>query len=159
MSNNTNTLFWVITGAVIVLGVFALVNNTTTVSKVFDGLNNTTNETINNQNNTNIDKLKYDRTNANANNNYTYLNDKDYLLESSIKSENEVEWVISNLSDKEDTNTHYSLEVYDSNTNIKLGDAYFDVPLNIPMNGKNKISTYFGEPLLRGNVYFKLVVE
>ena len=27
MSNNTNTLFWVITGAVIVLGIFTLVLN------------------------------------------------------------------------------------------------------------------------------------
>ena len=28
MSNNTNTLFWVITGAVVVLGIFLLTNNT-----------------------------------------------------------------------------------------------------------------------------------
>ena len=32
MSNNTNTLFWVITGAVIVLGVFLLINNSQTES-------------------------------------------------------------------------------------------------------------------------------
>ena len=38
MSNNTNTLFWVITGAVIVLAVFVLIQNNVgdTVSNIFD---------------------------------------------------------------------------------------------------------------------------
>jgi len=56
MSNNTNTLFWVITGAVIVLGVFLLVNLTkedgvekinTTFSNMVDANGNINEEYIN----------------------------------------------------------------------------------------------------------------
>ena len=43
MSSNTNTLFWVITGAVVVLGIFLLTNNSSsdsmsTISNKFDGI-------------------------------------------------------------------------------------------------------------------------
>ena len=45
MSNNTNTLFWVITGAVVVLGIFLLTNNSSkesinTISNKFNGIYN-----------------------------------------------------------------------------------------------------------------------
>ena len=45
MSSNTNTLFWVITGAVVVLGIFLLTNNSSneslsTISNKFDGIYN-----------------------------------------------------------------------------------------------------------------------
>ncbi|MDD4623761.1 MAG: hypothetical protein PHX40_00030 [Bacilli bacterium] len=41
MSENTNTLFWVITGAVIVVGLFALIqgNITDAVTGIFDHFN------------------------------------------------------------------------------------------------------------------------
>lgn len=41
MSENTNTLFWVITGAVIVLAIFALVqaNVGSTISNIFEHFN------------------------------------------------------------------------------------------------------------------------
>ncbi|NLC48715.1 MAG: hypothetical protein GX758_05100 [Tenericutes bacterium] len=42
MSENTNTLFWVITGAVIVVGVFTLIqgNITDAITGIFDHFNN-----------------------------------------------------------------------------------------------------------------------
>jgi len=41
MSENTNTLFWVITGAVVVLGLFLLIqgNIGTTITGIFDHFN------------------------------------------------------------------------------------------------------------------------
>lgn len=41
MSENTNTLFWVITGAVVVLAVFLLVKSNvgTTIQQIFDYFN------------------------------------------------------------------------------------------------------------------------
>lgn len=41
MSENTNTLFWVITGAVIVLAVFVLIQNNVgnTISSIFNHFN------------------------------------------------------------------------------------------------------------------------
>lgn len=41
MSENTNTLFWVITGAVIVLAVFLLIQNNigTTITGIFEHFN------------------------------------------------------------------------------------------------------------------------
>ena len=42
MSHNTNTLFWVITGAVVVLAVFLLIqgNIGSTITGIFDHFNN-----------------------------------------------------------------------------------------------------------------------
>ncbi len=57
MSNNTNSLFWIITGAVIVLAVFLLISSTNnnTVSKVFDSFGGYFSErfSINNESNEN----------------------------------------------------------------------------------------------------------
>lgn len=41
MSDNTNTLFWIITGAVIVLAVFTLINTnvTTAITSIFTHFN------------------------------------------------------------------------------------------------------------------------
>lgn len=41
MSENTNTLFWIITGAVIVVAIFALLQNniTDSISGIFDHFN------------------------------------------------------------------------------------------------------------------------
>lgn len=49
MSNNTNTLFWVITGAVIILSVFLLINNSQneTLNMINDKFNNYWKETNN----------------------------------------------------------------------------------------------------------------
>ncbi|HHX68460.1 MAG TPA: hypothetical protein GX708_10465 [Gallicola sp.] len=42
MSENTNTLFWIITGAVIVVAIFTLLQNniTDSISGIFDHFNN-----------------------------------------------------------------------------------------------------------------------
>ena len=63
MSNNTNTLFWVITGAVVVLGVFLLTNNSSkesinTLSNKFDGIyNEQVSKLDNTENDTNEDNI------------------------------------------------------------------------------------------------------
>ena len=63
MSNNTNTLFWVITGAVVVLGIFLLTNNSSdnsinTISSKFDGIYNEQASKLDNiENDTNEDNI------------------------------------------------------------------------------------------------------
>ncbi len=63
MSNNTNTLFWVITGAVVVLGIFLLTNNSSdnsinTISSKFDGIyNEQASKLDNSKNDTNEDNI------------------------------------------------------------------------------------------------------
>ena len=61
MSSNTNTLFWVITGAVVVLGIFLLTNNSSdnsikTITNKFDGIyNEQVSKLDNTENDTNED--------------------------------------------------------------------------------------------------------
>ena len=165
MSSNTNTLFWVITGAVIVLAVFLLINS---------GQNNNLNK-INNK----FDSLwtgeEYEQIiseddkyyNDNSNRNYCNKGNKAELNGVKVRIKNfKVEdsgetnftWVINNNSGQAYYNVYIKIEIYECGTNNLMQSVWWpedildiDEEINLWTNSHFDPSDW--------NYYIKLAID
>ena len=126
MSSNTNTLFWVITGAVIVLAIFTLLTGLKddSLPRIF----NTIDSKWSSQNKNNNNEDGYD---IGSNKFYCGSNQKSkdgiklYVKKVINKpnSETEIEWTLTNIGNEVINKKALNFYLYDCDTNEKLVDA------------------------------------
>ena len=140
MSSNTNTLFWVITGAVIVLSLFLLINSqnnnlfsiNNTFSSVIDSDGNINNELINNlesknniikdtnSNEEELEILKHQEFMKNSKYDYCkepIINDSRFKVEYAFLNGNQFSYYLTNISDEDITDLWIDHDVYNCETN------------------------------------------
>lgn len=126
MSENTNTLFWVITGAVIVIAIFSIVSfsNNTTLSNIFnrfDGYFNKNGSTVN------------------QNQSYVF---GDWQLDLNAEPDNGLNIIITNISNQTKQNINgITLYVYEKNTKNYIASFDFEVGGDMNPNDSTRVYT------------------
>ncbi len=140
MSHNTNTLFWIITGAVVVLGVFLLINNSQ--SNSLSRIGNRFGSAWSNQRNYEeeqympLERSAYkDYYLENSNRYYCRVNgnvDEKYEIKAEVLNmyvDNEqvgkYEWILTNVGNDDIYNFGVYLNIYDCEDNQLISNAWW----------------------------------
>ena len=170
MSENTNTLFWVITGAVIVLAVFLLINNSqdntlTSISNEFNSLWTGEEKNTNMGNNDEVEEdYRYISNNENVSfiklgentGNVLGLEVKITGLPNNTSQYPHITWYIKNTTNKSISGT-VRLLIYDYDTNRETENYYWpftNLSPNSTINLTSGLNHDFPE-----RFYCKLVFE
>jgi len=156
MSNNTNTLFWVITGAVVVLSVYLLIKNNEedSLNRINNKFNDVAQNQINNGNGPNyyIDRNSCGRTEASAGGFDVYVTGyHDNGFDSSY-----FDWYVVNNNTEEDSNKDLIVTIYTCETNEYVFEVQWQVEFTPPLT-TSYISSY--GPTIRGNWDYYVTAE
>lgn len=156
MSNNTNTLFWVITGAVIVLGVFLLIqtNQDDSLNRINNKFNEVASSKINNSGGTNyyIDRNSCGRSEASVGGFDVFVTGfYDNGYDAAYYN-----WHIVNNNTEYDSNKDLVVTIYTCETNEYVSSVNWAIE-NIPPMQTIHIKSYC--PTIRGNWDYYVTAE
>ena len=156
MSENTNTLFWVITGAVIVLAVFVLIQNNVgdTVSNIFDRFSSMFSDSTYVDTNENNDRK--------ACKNYALTREElfgtiEYFKVDEETARTDIKYYFKNVSDKIIEGT-LKFKTSKCGTDEVIHDGYW-ILKNIQPNEEFSLFTNFDYIIDNYNFYFDFYIE